>query len=30
MFFLHYWGKGPALSLAQALKRVLDTQKSVQ
>jgi hypothetical protein len=23
--FLHYWGKGPALSLAKGLKSALDT-----
>lgn len=26
--FLHYWGKGKALDLAQALKRVLEVQGS--
>jgi len=25
--FLHYWGKGPALDLAKALKAAMDTQK---
>lgn len=30
LLFLHYWGKGPAQTLAQALKRVLDTQRSIQ
>ena len=25
--FLHYWGKGPALELARALRSALDTQK---
>lgn len=28
--FLHYWGKGSAVTLAQSLKRVLDAQKSAQ
>jgi Domain of Unknown Function (DUF1259) len=29
-FFLHYWGKGKAVDLAQSLKRVLDTQAAVK
>jgi hypothetical protein len=29
-FFLHYWGKGKALDLAQSLKRVLDVQAAVK
>jgi Domain of Unknown Function (DUF1259) len=28
--FLHYWGKGKALDLAQSLKRVLDVQAAVK
>ena len=28
--FLHYWGKGKALDLAQSLKRVLDAQAAVK
>jgi hypothetical protein len=28
--FLHYWGKGKAVDLAQALKRVLDAQAAVK
>jgi len=28
--FLHYWGKGKALDLAQSLRRVLDAQASVK
>jgi hypothetical protein len=28
--FLHYWGKGKAVGLAQALKRVLDVQAAVK
>jgi hypothetical protein len=28
--FLHYWGKGKALDLAQSLKRVLDAQTAVK
>lgn len=28
--FLHYWGKGKALALAQSLRRVLDTQAAVK
>jgi hypothetical protein len=28
--FLHYWGKGKALELAQSLKRVLDAQAAVK
>jgi hypothetical protein len=29
-FFLHYWGKGKAIDLAQSLKRVLDAQAAVK
>jgi hypothetical protein len=29
-FFLHYWGKGKAVDLAQSLKRVLDAQAAVK
>ena len=29
-FFLHHWGKGKAIDLAQSLKRVLDTQAAVK
>jgi hypothetical protein len=29
-FFLHYWGKGKAVDLAQSLKRVLDAQSAVK
>jgi hypothetical protein len=28
--FLHYWGKGKAVDLAQSLKRVLDAQAAVK
>lgn len=28
--FLHYWGKGKAIGLAQSLKKVLDTQASIR
>src|SRR5262249_52664944 len=28
--FLHYWGKGKAVDLAQSLKRVLDAQAAVR
>jgi hypothetical protein len=28
--FLHYWGKGNAVDLAQSLKRVLDVQAAVK
>jgi hypothetical protein len=28
--FLHYWGKGRALDLAQSLKRVLHVQAAVK
>jgi hypothetical protein len=28
--FLHYWGKGKAVDLEQALKRVLDAQAAVK
>lgn len=27
--FLHYWGKGPAISLAKSLRTVLDAQAAV-
>jgi Domain of Unknown Function (DUF1259) len=30
IFFLHYWGKGKALDLAQSLKRVLEAQAAVK
>jgi hypothetical protein len=30
IFFLHYWGKGKAVDLAQSLKRVLDAQAAVK
>jgi hypothetical protein len=29
-FFLHYWGKGKAVGLAQSLKKVLDAQAAVK
>ena len=29
-FFLHYWGKGKAVDLAQSLRRVLDAQAAVK
>jgi Domain of Unknown Function (DUF1259) len=29
-FFLHYWGKGKAVDLAQSLKRVLDAQAAAK
>ena len=29
IFFLHYWAKGEALKLAEALKHVLDAQAEV-
>lgn len=29
-FFLHYWGKGKAVDLAQSLKRVLDVQTAAK
>src|SRR5262245_57485829 len=29
-FFLHYWGKGKALNLAQSFKRVLDAQAAAK
>ena len=29
-FFLHYWGKGKAIDLAQSLRRVLDAQAAVK
>ncbi len=29
-FFLHYWGKGKAVDLAQSLKRVLDVQAAAK
>jgi hypothetical protein len=28
--FLHYWGKGKAVDLAQSLRRVLDAQAAVK
>lgn len=28
--FLHYWGKGEAVELAQAVKHALDAQKAVK
>ena len=30
VLFLHYWSKGKALALAQALRRVLDAQAAVK
>lgn len=30
VLFLHYWGKGQALALAQSLRRVLDAQAAVK
>ena len=28
-YFTHFWGKGPAASLAEGLRRVLEAQRSV-
>jgi uncharacterized protein DUF1259 len=28
--FLHYWGKGKAIDLAQGMRRVLDAQAAVK